>query len=110
MGKPAAPARPRLPSLSHSFTLDCVIGCALEADARKIMAVLPKRFARFGLTIHPTKTALVAFRQPEAHQGSDSGNGTVTFLGLTHYWTKSRQGFWVSKRRTARKRLIRTKK
>ena len=92
------------------FADDFVIGCALEADARKIMAVLPKRFARFGLTIHPTKTALIAFRKPKAHQGSESGNGTFTFLGLTHYWTKSRQGFWVIKRRTARKRLRRTKK
>ena len=92
------------------FADDFVIGCELEADARKIMTVLPKRFARFGLTIHPTKTALIAFRKPKAHQGSESGNGTFTFLGLTHYWTKSRQGFWVIKRRTARKRLRRTKK
>jgi group II intron reverse transcriptase/maturase len=92
------------------FADDFVIGCELEVDARKSMAVLPKRFARFGLTMHPTKTALIAFRKPEAHEGSDSGNGTFTFLGLTHYWTKSRQGFWVIKRRTARKRLRRTKK
>ena len=76
MGKPAATDRRRLKSLSHSFTLDFVIGCEREADARKIMAVLPKRFARFGLTIHPTKTTLIAFRKPEAHQGADSGNGT----------------------------------
>ena len=46
------------------FADDFVIGCELEADARRIMAVLPKRFARFGLTIHPTKTALIAFRKP----------------------------------------------
>jgi hypothetical protein len=85
-----------------------LIGCELEGDARKLMAVLPKRFARFGLTMHPTKTALIAFRQPEDPQGADSGNGTFTFLGLTHYWTKSRRGFWVIKRRTARKRLRRT--
>ena len=91
------------------FADDCVIGCQREADARKIMAVLPKRFARFGLTMHPTKTPLIAFRKPEAHQGADSGNGTCTFLGLTHSWTKSRQGFWVMKRWTARKRLRRTK-
>ena len=109
MGKPAVTDRRRLKSLSHSFTLDFVIGCEVEADARKIMAVLPKRFTRFGLSIHPTKTALIAFRKPEAHQGANAGNGTVTFLGLTHYWTKSRRGFWVIKRRTARKRLCRTK-
>jgi RNA-directed DNA polymerase len=91
------------------FADDFVMGCELEADARKIMAVLPKRFARFGLRMHPTKTAWIAFRKPEAHQGADPGNGTCDFLGLTHYWTKLRRGFWVSKRRTARKRLCRTK-
>ena len=89
---------------------DCVIGCEQEGDARKMMAVLPKRFARFGVTMHPTKTALMAFRKPEAHQGADRGNGTCTFLGLTHDWTKSRRGFWVIQRRTASKRLRRTKK
>ena len=91
------------------FADDFVMGCELEADARKIMAVLPKRFARFGLRIHPTKTALIAFRKPEAPQGAATGNGTFDFLGLTHYWTQSRRGFWVIKRRTARKRLCRTK-
>ena len=91
------------------FADDFVMGCELEADARKIMAVLPKRFARFGLRIHPTKTALIAFRKPEAPQGADTGNGTCDFLGLTHDWTQSRRGFWVIKRRTARKRLCRTK-
>jgi hypothetical protein len=92
------------------FADDFVIGCEREEDAHKIMAVLPKRFGRFGLVIHPTKTTLIAFRKPEAPQGSDGGNGTFTFLGLTHYWTKSRRGFWVIKRRTASKRLRRTKK
>jgi RNA-directed DNA polymerase len=91
------------------FADDCVIGGALEADARKLMAVLPKRFARFGRTIHPTKTALVSCRKPDGHTPTDMGNGTFEFLGFAHYWTKSRQGFWVIKRRTARKRLRRTK-
>ena len=39
---------------------DCVIGGALQADAHRIMAVLPKRCARYGLTMHPTKTAFMA--------------------------------------------------
>ena len=92
------------------FADDFVIGCELEGDARRIMAVLPKRFARCGLRMHPTKTALIAFRKPEAHQGADQRNGTCDLLGLTHYWSRSRRGFWVIKRRTARKRLCRAKK
>ena len=40
---------------------DFIIGCELESDARRLMDVLPKRFARFNLTIHPEKTQLVAF-------------------------------------------------
>ena len=67
--------------------------------------MLPKRFARDGLTMHPTKTALMAFSKPEAPQGSTEGNGTCDFLGLTHDWTRSRRGYWVIKRRTAHKRL-----
>ena len=104
--------RPRLKGRCFllRFADDFCIGCELETDARKILAVLPKRFARFGLTIHPTKTALIAFRKPNAHQASANGNGTFDFLGLTHYWTQSRRGVWVIKRRTARKRLRRTKK
>ena len=74
------------------------------------MACYPSGLRALGLRIHPTKTALIAFRKPKAHPGTDPGNGTFDFLGLTHYWTTSRRGFWVIKRRTARKRLRRTKK
>ena len=92
------------------FADDLVMGCEREADARRSMAVLRKRFARLGLSIHPEKTTLVAFRQPDTRKGPVQGNGTFDFLGLTHSWTQSRRGCWVIKRRTARKRLRRTKK
>ena len=87
-----------------------VIGCELEADAQRTMAVLPKRFGRFGLSIHPEKTVMIEFRRPVARKASGDGNGTFDFLGLTHYWARSRRGYWVIKRKTARKRLRRTKK
>ena len=61
------------------FADDFVIGCEREADARRIMAVLPKRFARFGLTIHPTKTVLIAFRKPEARKGPTVGTAHSSF-------------------------------
>src|SRR6266496_2933 len=92
------------------FADDFVIGCEVEADARKIMAVLPEWFERFGLTIHPTKTALVSFRKPTGHKPAGMGNGTFDFLGFTHYWTKSRQGSWVIKQKTAKDRFSRATK
>jgi RNA-directed DNA polymerase len=92
------------------FADDAVIGCELETDARRIMAVLPKRFGRYGLNIHPEKTKLVRFRKPSKKGDSGKGNGTFDFLGFTHYWARSRQGYWVIKRKTAKKRVRRAKK
>ena len=92
------------------FADDFVIGCEVQADARRVLEVLPKRFGRFGLAIHSDKTALIRFRRPESNGESGGGNGTFDFLGFTHYWATSRQGAWVIKRRTARKRLRRAKK
>jgi RNA-directed DNA polymerase len=92
------------------FAEDFSIGCALQADAHRMMAVLPKRVARDGLALHPTKTALMACSKPETPQGAAEGNGTFDFRGLPHAWTRSRRGDWGSKRRTAKKRLRRTKK
>ena len=72
------------------------------------MEVLPKRFQRYGLSIHPTKTKLVRFGRPRKGSRRDEQNGTFDYLGFTHYWAKSRQGKWHVKRKTARKRLRRT--
>src|SRR5919109_3925849 len=58
------------------FADDFIIGCALEADARRVMEVLPKRFARFCLTIHPEKTALIAFQRPPSREPSARGTGS----------------------------------
>lgn len=89
------------------FADDFVIGCEREDDARRIKDVLAKRFSGFGLSIHPEKTTLIAFGKPDPRAGSGTGNGTFDFLGFTHYWAKSRRGYWVIKRKTARKRLRR---
>jgi group II intron reverse transcriptase/maturase len=61
---------------------DLVLGCELETDARRIMAVLPKRFARFGLTIHPQKTAVVAFSKPSARAGGHRRKAPLSFWAL----------------------------
>ena len=48
---------------------DFVIGFTNEEDARRVLEVLPKRFARYGLTVHPDKTRLVPFRSPASSEG-----------------------------------------
>ena len=94
--------RPRLKGRCFliRFADDFVIGFELEGDARRVMEVLPKRFDRFGLTIHPTKTKLIEFGRPNREQTSGKGNGTFDMLGFTHYWARSKQGNWVIKRKT----------
>ena len=52
------------------WILDADIKGYLESDARRVMEVLPKRFNRFGLTIHPTKTKLIEFGRPNRAQTS----------------------------------------
>ena len=74
-----------------------------ETDARRVQEVLPKRFGKYGLTLHPTKTRLTEFRRPK--RTDQRGKGDFDFLGFTHYWGKSRQGNWVVQRKTASKRL-----
>ena len=41
-----------------------VMGFSREADARRVMEVLSKRFEKYGLTLHPEKTRLVEFTKP----------------------------------------------
>jgi len=91
---------------------DFVMGFACEEDARRVLAVLPKRFGKYGLTLHPDKTRLVPFGRPPQQTSvgtSTAGNGPGSFdlLGFTHYWGWSRRGVWVVKRKTAQGRLSR---
>ncbi len=87
------------------FADDFIIGCQYEEDASRIMDVLPKRFDRFGLSIHPEKTKLIAFGRPAFGEATGKGEATFDFLGFTHYWAKSRKGNWVIKRKTAKKKV-----
>jgi RNA-directed DNA polymerase len=92
------------------FADDFAIGFRHERDARRVMEVLAKRFAKYGLTIHPDKTRLICFQSPsQATRDAETNSGDVprTFdlLGFTHYWGKSRKGVWVVKRKTASSRF-----
>ena len=85
---------------------DFIIGCELESDAKRLMDVLPKRFNEYALALHPEKTAVIDFRRPPS-KVKGKGKGTFDFLGFTFYWSKSRRGYWVIKKKTAAKRLSR---
>lgn len=84
---------------------DFVMGFEHREDAERVQRVLPKRFARFGLSLHPEKTRLVNFTRPDRTRKDRSE--TFDFLGFTHYWGVSRRGKWVVQRKTAKDRLRR---
>ena len=67
---------------------DFVIGFCDYRDAQRVMDVVPKRFGKYGLTVHPTKTKLVPFLPPPSPVRKVSlavRPGTFDLLGFTHY-------------------------
>ena len=73
-----------------------------KSDAERVMEVLPKRFAKYELTLHPEKTRLIDLNSKRGGSGR-----SFEFLGFTHYMGKSRKGNKVLKRKTSSKRLTR---
>src|SRR3954449_4029041 len=61
-----AVVKPRLRGAAFliRFADDFVLVFQLEADARRVLEVLSKRFDRYGLRLHPDKTRLVRFERP----------------------------------------------
>jgi hypothetical protein len=92
---------------------DFVIVFEHESDARRVYEVLPKRFGKYGLTLHPEKTQMVRFCRPKmasTGKGQDAQGGTpggFDLLGFTHFWARSRRGNWVVRRKTSVTRLQR---
>jgi hypothetical protein len=64
---------------------DAVLVFEREGDARRVLDVLPKRFGKYGLTLHPEKTRLVPFQgpRPGAPPGlRDGASRHVRLLGV----------------------------
>src|SRR5258705_4222548 len=93
---------------------DVAIVFELESDARRVLAVLEQLCSKYGLTIHPEKTRLIDFRRPDTQRTDQRSNPpqskpeTFDLLGFTHYWSRSRNGNWIVKRRTMSARLTRS--
>jgi RNA-directed DNA polymerase len=100
---------PRLHGEAHliRYADDAVIAFASEVDARRVLEVLPKRFERYGLKLHPDKTRLLPFTRPNKADVDGKGPATFDFLGFTHYWRRGRSGHWTPRVKTQSTRLRR---
>ena len=103
--------KPRLKGKSTlvRFADDAVMAFADFQDAKRVLDVLDKRLARYGLTLHPDKTRFVDFRsnRPDGKDHPDTDGSSFTFLGFCHVWGKSRRGNRVVWQVTAKKRYAR---
>jgi group II intron reverse transcriptase/maturase len=90
------------------FADDFVAGFEHKGDARQFLSDLRKRFARFGLELHPDKTRLIQFGRYAAERRAEHGLGrpeTFDFLGFTHICATTRDGRFFLKRVTVSKRM-----
>jgi group II intron reverse transcriptase/maturase len=105
--------RPRLRGEAYEirYADDFIICFQYREDAEKVLRVLSKRFAKFGLNLHPEKTRLIEFgrhAKRNAIQRGERKPATFDFLGFTHICAESRRGKFTIHLRTMRKRLRRS--
>jgi group II intron reverse transcriptase/maturase len=90
------------------FADDFIVGFQHEQDARRFLAALRPRLAKFGLELHPDKTRLIEFGRFAAANRAARGEPkpeTFDFLGFTHICGKSRTGRFQLKRITIARRM-----
>ncbi len=105
--------KPRLRGQAYEirYADDFILCFQYRADAEKVLAVLRKRFEKYGLTLHPDKTRLIEFGRDALSKWEAEGGpkpGTFDFLGFTHICRRSRRGNFTLHVRTMRQRLRRS--
>lgn len=88
---------------------DFVMGFEYQDDAERFLKELRERFRQHSLELHPEKTRLIRFgrcarRDCKLIDGERKPE-TFNFLGFTHFCGISRNGKFMVKRKTMRKRL-----
>ncbi len=79
---------------------DFVLGFEYMRDAKRVLSVLAKRFEKYNLELHKTKTRLI-----DLHSNRGEGDRSFDFLGFTHYLGRSRKGREILKRKTSSRKL-----
>ena len=101
--------RPQVTGECHliRYADDFIILVQFKEEAYRVVELLRNRFAQYGLELHPEKTRVMSFGKYEGvnAQRQDRKANTFDFLGLTHYCTKSRHGFFLVGRRTMAKKF-----
>jgi len=90
-----AEVKPRLRGKAFEirYADDGLLCFQYQEDAERVLEVLPKRFAKYGLTLHPEKTRLVKFGRSAHHQAKRMKTKTATFdfLGFSVLQQRSRR-------------------
>lgn len=82
---------------------DAIICCEKDSDAIRIREALPKRLAKYKLTLNEEKTKMISFSKRKVQQGITQE--AFDFLGFTFYWGKSQKGITIPKLKTSGKRM-----
>jgi group II intron reverse transcriptase/maturase len=103
--------KPRLKGEAYEirFADDAILCFQHREDAEKVMRVLPKRFEKYGLTLHPEKTRLIEFGRHAARNAKQQGKQpeSFDFLGFKHLCARSRKGGFTVHVKTLATRLRR---
>jgi group II intron reverse transcriptase/maturase len=90
------------------FADDVVVGFEHRDDAERFRNDLSERLAKFALGLHAEKTRLIQFGRYAAQRRAERGLGrpeVFEFLGFTHICARNRNGGYLLKRVTSKKRM-----
>jgi group II intron reverse transcriptase/maturase len=87
---------------------DMVVGFQYRAEAEQFLREMRERFRHYSLELHPEKTRLIEFGRFARKDRKNRGEGkpeTFNFLGFTHISAVTKEGKYLLRRHTIRKRL-----
>jgi group II intron reverse transcriptase/maturase len=79
---------------------DFIVGFEYGGDAEQFFEELPKRLAKFGLSMAMEKSGILRFIRCDVKESK-----CFTFLGFEFYWARTRRGKVMVKRRTSKKKF-----